>query len=312
MASEDGMGGGGGEEMGPRAPVGQVGMDAQGGPGFLGLLAVFRGGRELRRPRRAAGVEPLSLAPAGGASVEPPRRVENGRGCAVAMGGAGGSERGRTAAASGTCEGALAGSGTCAGRAASGGPALRAGGNAGPGSHGSTVRAGRGRAAVGGRGSAVRTAGAGIAAGPETGAWEQVSPLLEVFPGVQRILGPGTRGCLYAREGRRRGTCCRAAQSVGLRPGRGEPPGASSPSRGPRSRFTAPRGCRPPFCDFLLPLRLCLLAEWPERLTAFLTPERGSPALPMSHALGGCILEERTSGQAIIRRAPEHFHTTKL
>lgn len=312
MASEDGMGGGGGEEMGPRASVGQVGMDAQGGPGFLGLLAVFRGGRELRRPRRAAGVEPLSLAPAGGASVEPPRRVENGRGCAAAMGGAGGSERGRTAAALGTCEGALAGSGTCAGRAASGGPALRAGGNAGPGSHGSTVRAGRGRAAVGGRGSAVRTAGAGIAAGPETGAWEQVSPLLEVFPGVQRILGPGTRGCLYAREGRRRGTCCRAMQSVGLRPGRGEPPGASSPSRGPRSRFTAPRGCRPPFYDFLLPLRLCLLAGVARASDCISHPGARLPRPPDEPCFGRLHIRGEHLGAGDHQASPEHFHTTKL
>lgn len=277
-------GAGGTEEMGPA--VGQGELDVWRGAGFLGPLAVFCGGRELRGPRRARGVEPLSLPPAGGASVEPPGRQESGRGSPLAMGGAGGSEHGGQRRPWRRCQGALAGSGACAGRAASGGPSPGAGGSPGPGSRGSALGAGRGRAAVGGRGSAVRAARARerIAEEQEAGGREHVSPRLKVFPGVQRMLGLEARGCLSARQGRRREACCRAAQSAAALGSSGRAAG-SRPAclrhRGVPDLASRPlRGCRAPSYHFPFPHSLCLLtgvarvSEMVPELRAFPTLER--------------------------------------
>lgn len=204
----------------------------------MGPLAVFRVGGELRGPRRAAGIEPLLLAPAGGASVEPPGRQESGRGSPLAMGGAGRSEHGGRRPSWSRCQGALAGSGAWAGRTASGEPSPGVGGSPGPGSRGSALGASRGTVAVGGRGSAVREAGARgkTAAEQEAGGREKVSPLLTVFPGVQRVPGPEARG--FCRRGRA-GCGEPAPGRCRARPGRGEPPGSPPPPPGPRPFFEA-------------------------------------------------------------------------
>lgn len=219
---------------GTRGPVTATGIWILRGSGFLGPRSVLCGRRLLWRPRRAAGVEPLSLAPDGGASVEPLRRQASDRGSPLAMGGAGESEHGGQRRPWRRSQGG-AGRGACAGRAADGWPSPRARGSPNPGSRGSALGTSRerrrGSAVWGEQGSREDCPRAEGRRREESFAATQGDIMFRMVPSRE------AREYLSAWEGRWRGALLPGTAERGLAAGRGEssdsPP---PPPRGPRPR----------------------------------------------------------------------------